>query len=78
LDRFSTDLDLDILDISKEQEIIEKVKEILLRLGDVKNETLGKAIHRWIFRYDADSMNIKVELNKRVRENNSYELQNID
>ena len=78
LDRFSTDLDLDILDISKEQEIIQKVKEVLLRLGDVKNETLGKTIHRWIFRYDTDSMNIKVELNKRVRENNNYELQTID
>jgi len=78
LDRFSTDLDLDILDISKEQEIIQKVKEVLLRLGDVKNETLGKTIHRWIFRYNTDSMNIKVELNKRVRENNNYELQTID
>ncbi len=78
LDRFSTDIDLDILDIKKEDIIIKKMQEILVKLGDIKNETLGKTLHRWTFRYDDISMNIKVELNKRIWENNSYEMQKIN
>ena len=78
LDRFSTDIDIDILDLKKEQEIIDSVRKILYSLWDVKNETLWKTIHRWIFRYDERSMNIKVEFNKRVRKANTYDIQNID
>lgn len=78
LDRFSTDIDIDILDLKKEQEIIDAVRKILYSLWDVKNETLWKTIHRWIFRYDERSMNIKVEFNKRVRKANTYDIQNID
>lgn len=78
LDRFSTDIDLDILDLEQEQAIIERIREILFRIGDVKNETLGKTIHRWMFRYDDTSMNIKVELNKRNWQNNTYDTQIIE
>ncbi len=78
LDRFSTDIDLDILDLNQEQAIIERIREILYRIGDVKNETLGKTIHRWMFRYDDTSMNIKVELNKRIWQNNTYDSQIIE
>lgn len=78
LDRFSTDIDLDISDITKEEQIIQQMREILLRLGDIKNETLGKTLHRRIFRYDERSMNIKVELNKRVWTNNTYGQQDMD
>ncbi len=35
-------------------------------------------LHRRIFRYDEKSMNIKVELNKRIRKANTYDIQNID
>jgi predicted nucleotidyltransferase component of viral defense system len=78
LDRFSTDIDLDILDASQEEIIIETIRSILPIHGEVKNETLGKTIHRWVFRYDERSMNIKVELNKRVRDHNTYEYKTID
>ena len=78
LERFSTDIDLDILNLDKETEIIDTMREILYVLGEVKNETLGKTLHRWIFRYDEKSMNIKVELNKRVRKSNTYDFQEID
>lgn len=78
LDRFSTDIDLDILDIDQEQKIIEGIRNILPIHGEIKNETLGKSLHRWIFRYDEKSMNIKVELNKKIWINNTYEIQTID
>jgi len=77
LDRFSTDIDLDILDVTQEEKIIKQMREILVRYGDIKNETLGKTLHRWIFRYNQEEMNIKVELNKRVWKNNAYEIHNI-
>lgn len=78
LSRFSTDIDIDILDIKKEEQIIQGIREILLKYGEIKNETLGKTIHRWIFRYDERSMNIKIELNKRIWENNKYNHENIE
>jgi len=77
LDRFSTDIDLDILDLEQEEKIINNIRQILPIHGEIKNETLGKMLHRWMFRYDEKSMNIKVEFNKRVWENNTYESQTI-
>lgn len=78
LNRFSTDIDIDILYIEKEEQIIQGIREILLKYGEIKNETLGKTIHRWIFRYDERNMNIKIELNKRIWQNNQYNHQNIE
>ena len=73
LDRFSTDIDLDLLDDNKEQEVAQKLGDILILLGDVKDQKLGKSLHRWIFSYDEKGMNIKIELNKRFWKNNTYE-----
>ena len=78
LDRFSTDIDIDILDITKEQVIIDAMREILYRIWDIKNETIWKTLHRWIYRYDETGMNIKIEFNKRVWVNNTYEIKDID
>jgi len=77
LDRFSTDIDLDLLDINKEKNIMKNMEEILVRLGDIKNMTMGKDMHRWIFGYDQENMNIKVEINKRIWKNNTYRSQNV-
>lgn len=78
LDRFSTDIDLDLLDHKQEQRIVGSMMNILLSLGDVKNETLGKNLHRRIYRYDEKNWNIKVELNKRDVTGNDYETQIIE
>ncbi len=72
LDRYSTDIDLDLLDHDHEQDVIEVVTAILARIGEIKNFTLGRDLHRWIFRYDDRSTNIKVELNKRDLTHNRY------
>lgn len=66
------------MDIKKEEQIIQGIREILLKYGEIKNETLGKTIHRCIFRYDERSMNIKIELNKRIWQNNKYNHENIE
>ena len=78
LDRFSTDIDLDLIDSEQEQVVINAMREILLRLGDVKNETLGRNLHRRIYRYDEKNWNIKVELNKRELTGNDYKIQTIE
>jgi hypothetical protein len=77
LDRYSTDIDLDLLDHAYEQQVIDEITALLSRLGDIKNTTLGADLHRWIFRYDLQSTNIKVELNKRDLIYNQYEIKNI-
>lgn len=77
LDRFSTDVDIDILDIDQEEKIIVHMRKILPIHGEIKNETLGKNLHRWVFRYDEKSMNIKVEFNKRSCKHNTYEIHKI-
>lgn len=78
LDRFSTDIDLDILNLKEEQKIINEMREILTYLWEIKNETLWKTLHRRTYRYDNSNMNIKVELNKRVWKNNTYEIKEIE
>lgn len=77
LDRYSTDIDLDLLDHSYEQAVMDEITSLLSRLGDIKNTTLGADLHRWIFRYDLQSTNIKVELNKRDLTHNQYEIRPI-
>jgi len=78
LDRFSTDLDLDLLDHTQEQTVMETIRTVLPMYGEIKNETLGSLLHRRMFRYNQRDMNIKVELNKRNLNGNDYEFQNIE
>ncbi|MEI6118744.1 MAG: nucleotidyl transferase AbiEii/AbiGii toxin family protein [bacterium] len=78
LDRFSTDIDLDILDPTQEERIIKRVREILVMYGDIKGERSFNDSYRFVFRYNQEDMNIKVELNKRVWEHNTYEVQTIE
>lgn len=73
LDRFSTDIDIDLLDMSQEELIIQRIEEIVIMFGDIKNITLGKSLHRWILSYEEREMNIKVELNKKIWQSNKYE-----
>lgn len=77
LERYSTDIDLDLLDHRYEEEVKTEITALLSRIGEIKNITLGKELHRWIFRYDEQSANIKVELNKRDLTGNTYEYKEI-
>ena len=51
LDRFSTDLDFDILDPNQKDAIIAEIAHIVSSFGELKNETKGKLLHRLIYRY---------------------------
>ena len=47
-------------------------------IGEIKNVTLGKEVHRWISCYDQSAMNIKVQVNKRSLDGNAYERKTIE
>lgn len=65
LDRFSVDLDFDILDESREEPIFEKVLKIATKYGTVK-ESFKKRYNLFILlSYDDKSRNIKIEINRR-------------
>jgi len=77
LDRYSTDIDLDLLNHDAEKEVIDEITALLANIWEIKNRTLWRDLHRWIFRYDDKSPNIKVELNKRDVSWNTYEYREI-
>lgn len=68
LTRFSVDLDFDLLDLTKENTIFEKVKEILEKYGrlkDIKNKKYS-LLYQLVYDGKEDlADNIKVEINKR-------------
>jgi len=77
LDRFSTDLDIDLLDVNKEAEIITFLNNELPLMWDVWRPLLWKELHRWKFKYNTQARNIKIELNKRKNRHTNYEYKNI-
>lgn len=77
LPRFSTDIDLDLLDLRQEQEVKEYIETMLMWLGETENR-VGKDLHRWKFHYDPNSRMIKIELNKRQSPFVQYEWISID
>gem|GEM_PF-2929409 len=56
---------------------MDSITTLLSRLGEIKNYTRGADLHRWVFRYNLQSTNIKVELNKRKVTYNHYEIKTI-
>ncbi len=73
LDRFSVDLDFDLLDESKEEVVFEKVIAILKKYGTLK-ESYKKRFNLFcLLSYEEKAHNIKVEINRR-QFGSSYEL----
>jgi predicted nucleotidyltransferase component of viral defense system len=72
LPRFSTDIDLDLLDIAQEQEVKEYIETLLMGFWNVENR-VWRDLHRWKFHYDPNSWLIKIELNKRQNPFTQYE-----
>lgn len=65
LDRDSVDIDLDLLDESKEQEIFEKIQKIASSYGKIIDSRIKRFNLVTIISYDLKSQNIKVEVNRR-------------
>ena len=68
LDRFSVDLDFDLLDTTKENLVFEKLKGILEKYGRLKIADIKRYSLIFILSYEEKepgSQNVKIEVNKR-------------
>ncbi len=75
LDRFSVDLDFDLLDNSRESFVFERLEKILPEFGSIKEK--HKKFHTLFFllSYAEEARNVKVEISRRQAESR-YSLQN--
>lgn len=71
LDRFSTDLDFDLINQDVE-DIDEQVIAVLKKYGEVK---IGK--YNLILSYETESVNIKIDISRNIRDSNIYEVKNL-
>jgi predicted nucleotidyltransferase component of viral defense system len=75
LDRFSVDLDFDLLGQEKEKEVFQKIKQIVKKYGVIKDEK-NKEFTLLVLVYYSDGLrNLKIEINKRKLQAN-YEVKN--
>lgn len=65
LDRFSVDIDLDLLDNTKEDEVFEKVANIVKKYGILKESYKKHFNLFYLLSYEDKSQNVKVEINHR-------------
>lgn len=68
LNRFSVDLDFDLLDINKEEYVIEDLKKILEKYGTIKEARKKRNTLFFLLSYNQkmkNAQNIKIEINKR-------------
>jgi predicted nucleotidyltransferase component of viral defense system len=65
LNRFSVDLDFDLLDSSKEHQVFEQLKKILKEHGTIKESYEKRYTLFFMISYNDKLQNIKVEVNRR-------------
>lgn len=77
LPRFSVDLDFDIFDLTKKQEVFESIKNILEQYGTVKVHNKRYSLFFLLSYHNkkAEAQNIKIEINKR-NFNSTYQVMN--
>jgi predicted nucleotidyltransferase component of viral defense system len=76
LPRFSVDLDFNLLDLSKEKEVYEKVKKILLKYGRLHDEAMKFYGPVFVLDYGQNERKLKVEISNRQYDNH-YEIKNL-
>lgn len=74
LDRFSVDLDFDLLDASKEDFAYERLEKILPEFGSVKEKYKKHHTLFFMLSYSDETHNVKVEMSRR-QTNSRYSLQ---
>jgi hypothetical protein len=77
LDRFSTDIDLDLIKNVDEKLLVEKVSRILQKYWKVKDFAQKEHTIFWLLSYEKWKDNIKVEINKRIWKSNKYQIINL-
>jgi len=73
LDRFSVDIDLDLLDDTKEDLVFDEVIKIVKKYGTLKDEHKKRFNLFCLISYEDKSQNIKVEISRRHSES-KYEI----
>ncbi|MFZ5376374.1 MAG: nucleotidyl transferase AbiEii/AbiGii toxin family protein [Patescibacteria group bacterium] len=73
LDRFSVDLDFDLLDEGNEDHVFERITKIIKKYGAVKDSYKKRNNLFWLLSYEDKARNIKVEVNRR-HFGSSYEI----
>lgn len=76
LPRFSTDLDFNLLDVGKEQEVYAKIRNILLRFGTIDDEAVKHYGILLVLNYGHGERMLKVEISNRQYDNH-YEIRNL-
>lgn len=76
LPRFSVDLDFNLLDPSKEKQVYEKVKSILLKYGKIHDEALKFFGPVFVLDYGQNERKLKIEISNRQYDNH-YEIKNL-
>lgn len=76
LPRFSTDLDFNLLDISKEKEVFQEIRKILLKYGKIHDEAMKFYGPVLVLDYGAGERKLKIEISKR-KFGDSYTIQNL-
>ena len=65
LNRHSVDIDLDLLDENKAQEVFERIQKIAGQYGKIVDSRIKRFSLITIISYDLKSQNIKIEVNRR-------------
>jgi predicted nucleotidyltransferase component of viral defense system len=66
LDRFSVDLDFDLLDDAQSERVFEYIEKIAGHYGTIKESRRKRFSLLFVLSYDDKSANIKIEVNRRV------------
>lgn len=75
LNRFSVDLDFDLLDDAKKQRVFDVIESILRKYGVLKDARIKRYCIFFLLSYEKNHLNIKVEINLR-KFGSQYELKN--
>lgn len=76
LPRFSVDLDFNLLDLTKEKTVYEKVRKILLKYGKIFDEAMKFYGPIIVLDYGVGERKLKIEISNR-QWNNHYERKNL-
>ncbi|PJA86609.1 MAG: hypothetical protein CO141_03805 [Candidatus Moranbacteria bacterium CG_4_9_14_3_um_filter_42_9] len=76
LDRFSVDLDFDLLNAERTPEVFAEVKNILKKYGTIEDAMNKNFTLLFELRYETGQQSVKIEINKRITKTNSYETRN--
>ena len=75
LPRFSTDLDFNLLDPQKEQEVYDRVRRVVLKYGKIHDEAIKHFGIIIVLDYGIGERKLKIEISNRPHDNH-YEIKN--